>query len=93
MRNDNSNDVYQVDSSNTAASEKRLNGFLERDSGELSKNQWLSVGYIPGDINTSDGITKSLSSVNFGNLLDGNIFRIVTEERKKEGNQEKNSRS
>ena len=36
------------------------------------------------NINTSDGLTKSLSIVNLGNLLSGNMFRIVTEARKKE---------
>ena len=41
-------------------------------------------GVYPGDINTLDGLTKGLSSVNLGNLLDGNTRRVVTEERKKE---------
>ena len=42
------------------------------------------VGYIPGDINTSVGLTKSLSSVNLRSLLSGHTFRIVTEWGKKE---------
>ena len=41
-------------------------------------------GVYPGNINTSDGMTKSLYSVNLRNLLAGNMFRIVTEEREKE---------
>ena len=41
-------------------------------------------GVYPGDINTPDGLTKRLSIVNLGNLLDWNMFRIATEERKKE---------
>ena len=35
--------------------------------------------YIPGDINASDGLTKSLSSGNLGNLLVGNMFRLAKE--------------
>ena len=37
-----------------------------------------------GDINTSDGWINILSSVNLGNLLGGDMFRISTEERGKE---------
>ena len=50
----------------------------------VDQNNWLVVGYIPGDINTPGGLTKSLSSVNLRRLLSGNISRLVTEERKKE---------
>ena len=46
---------------------------------ELEQNEWLGVGDIPGDINTSDGLAKSLSSVNLRNLLAGDLFRIFTE--------------
>ena len=60
MRNDNSDAVYQVDSVNTATNEKRPDGFLEINSEELEKTNWLSVGFTSGDINTSDGLTKSL---------------------------------
>ena len=45
-------------------------------------NPWLSVGYTPGDLNTSDGMTKSMTSINLRNLLAGNTFQIVTEEMK-----------
>ena len=45
-------------------------------------NPWLSVGYIPGDLDTSDGMTKSMASINLRNLLAGNTFQIVTEEMK-----------
>ena len=65
---------------NTVTREKRLNGFLESNSGGLLLNQWLSVGYIPGDLNTSDGMTKSTTSVNLRNLMADNTFQIVTEE-------------
>ena len=54
VRNDNSYASYRVDSSNTVANEKRLNGVLERVTVELDQHEWLSVWYIPGDINTSD---------------------------------------
>ena len=47
----------------------------------LEKNEWLSSGCIPGYINTSDGLTKSLPNVNLRNLLDGDMFQIVTDER------------
>ena len=69
VRNDNSNAEYQVDSVNTVASKKRLNGLLEGNREDIEKNSRLSVGYIPGDINTSDGLTKSLSRSNLRNLL------------------------
>ena len=41
-------------------------------------------GAYPGNINTSDGLTKSLSIVNLGNLIDRDMFRISPEERKQE---------
>ena len=44
----------------------------------MGKNNWLVAGYIRGDINTSDGLAKSLSSVNLGNLLANDISRIAT---------------
>ena len=37
---------------------------------------------IPGDINTSDGLTKSLPSVNLRNLSSVDLFRIVAGKRK-----------
>ena len=46
----------------------------------------MSVGYIPAGINTADGLAKSLSSVDLGNLIDGNVFAISAEARKKERN-------
>ena len=87
--NDNSDDVYQVDSSNTVTNEKRLNGFLESNMEYWEENRWLSVWYIPGDINTSEGLTKSLYIANIRNLLACNTFRIVTGVG--EGNREKDS--
>ena len=42
----------------------------------------MSSVYIPGGIGTSDGMAKSLSCVNLPNILSGDMFRIVTEERK-----------
>ena len=83
--NDYSDDAYQVDSANTAAGEKRPNALLESNREELEGNQWLSDGYIHGDINTPDGLTEILYGVNRRNLLAGNTFRIVTEERRGPG--------
>ena len=40
--------------------------------------------FIPGGMTTSDGPTRSISSVNLRNLVAINVFRIVTEEREKE---------
>ena len=45
----------------------------------------VEFGYTAWNINTSDGLTKSLFIVNLGNLLDGDMLRIATEERKKKG--------
>ena len=84
VRNDNSDAVYRADSVNTATNEKRLNGFLESNREALEKNDWLSVGYIPGDANTSDGVTKAMSSSTMRDLVTHNTCRIVTEEAKKE---------
>ena len=50
--------MYRVDSVTTVTYEKRTNGFLESNREELAQNGWLSVGYIPGDVNISGGITK-----------------------------------
>ena len=61
---------------------KRLNGFLESNREGLLLNPWLGVGYIPGDLNTSDGMAKSMSSVNLRSLMAENIFQIVTEQMK-----------
>ena len=71
--------MYQVDSSNTVTDEKRLNGFLEGNRVELGRNNWMGVGYGPGWINTSGGLTKSMPSVGLGILLNGDISQIVTE--------------
>ena len=79
VRNDNSTAVYQVDSPNTVTNGERLNGFCESNREELERTKWLSVGYIPGGLNTSDGLTKDMYSANLGSLLNGNSFRIVTE--------------
>ena len=43
-------------------------------------NPWLGVGYIPGELNTSDSMAKSMSSVNLRSLLAENTFQIVTEQ-------------
>ena len=67
---------------NTVTNEKRLNGFLESNREELLLNPWLGVGYIPGGLNTSDSMTKSMSSVNLRSLLAENTFQIVTEQMK-----------
>ena len=84
VRIDNPDALSQVDSVNTATNEKRPDGFLEINSEELEKTNWLSVGFIPGDINTSNGLTKSLSSANMGGLSAVNVFRIATDGRKTE---------
>ena len=69
IRNDNSDASYQVDASNTVTNGARLKAFLESNKEEIRKNNWLAVGYITGDINTSDGLTKILSSANLRSLL------------------------
>ena len=81
-RNYNSGAVYHMDSMNTVANEKRLNGLLESNREELLLNPWLGVGYIPGELNTSDSMTKSMSSANLRSLLAENTFQIATEQMK-----------
>ena len=44
----------------------------------------MSLGYINGATNTSDGLTKAMSSANMRNLVTRNTSRIVTAEKKKE---------
>ena len=83
VRNDNSDAAYKVDSVNTATSEKRINGLLESNKAELEQNSWLIVGYIPGDINATGGLTESLSSANLRILLPKDIFRISAGRRRK----------
>ena len=78
VRNDISDAAYQVESVNTETNEKRLNWLLESNREEIQKNNWLGAGYIHGDINTPDGITKILPSVDLRSLLAGGTFRIVT---------------
>ena len=48
------------------------------------KERTADRGVFPGDINTSDVLTKFLSSVKLRNFLDGNVLRIATAEREKE---------
>ena len=48
------------------------------------ENNWLSVGFRSGDINTSDGLTKSLPSANLWDLLGDYVSRITTEGRMNE---------
>ena len=75
-RGDKPDVTYQVDSVNTATNGERLNGSLESNLAELGENNCLIVGYIHGDINTSDGLTKSLSISNLRSLLSGTHFPI-----------------
>ena len=84
VRNDNSTASYQVDAVSTVTNEKRLGGSPGSNRCELDKNSWSSVGYIPGDMNTSDGLTKTISSSNSRSLLTENSCRIVTEVKKAE---------
>ena len=44
----------------------------------------MSLGYIPGGLDTSDGLTKAMSSANSVGLLNENSPRIVTEIQKTE---------
>ena len=78
-RKDNSDAVYQVNSLNTVNNARRLSGLPGSNRVELGKNDWLSVGYISGDMSTSGGLNKAISSANMRNLLTRNTFRIVTE--------------
>ena len=84
VRNDNSTVAYQIDAVNAVTNEKRLNGFIESNSERLERNNWLIVGYIPGNLNTSGGLTKAMSRASFGILLNGNSFRSVSEIQKDE---------
>ena len=82
VRIGNSGALYHVASVNTATSEKRLNGFLERESNrEIEQNDWLSVGYMHWDMNTSDGLTSAMFSASMRNLLTGNTSRVLTGEK------------
>ena len=71
------------------ANAKRTNGFLESNMEELETNDWLIVVYIPGDMNTSGGLTKAAYSDNMRGLLTHNTSRIVTEERDRESERER----
>ena len=82
--NDNSTAAYQVDPSNKVTGGKLLTGFLESNREELGGDGWRSVGYSLGNLNTSDGLTKAMSSAGLRGLLNGNKFRIVNALRKAE---------
>ena len=83
VRNDNSTVLHQVDSPSTVTDEKRLNDFPGSNREELGRNNWLSIGYIPWRLNTSDGLTKSIPIVALKRLINGNISQIVTESQKR----------
>ena len=50
--------------------------------GGLLLNPWLVVGFIPGELNTSDSTTKSMSNVYLRSSIADNTFQIVTEQMK-----------
>ena len=83
VRSDNSDAARQVDSANTVTNGKRINGIPESNREEPG-GQMVECGVYHGGINTPFGLAKSLSIVNLGNLIDGNMFLIATEARKKE---------
>ena len=64
--------------------QKRLNNSPESNRGELEKNNWLIIGYTPGGINASDGLTKSMTGVVLKRLLNEHISQIVAESQKGE---------
>ena len=74
VRSDNSTVAYQVDPANAVTSEKRLAGFLESNRGGLERANCLSVGYIHGDVNTSDGLTDATDSANARSLFKRKLF-------------------
>ena len=77
VRGDNSDAAYQMDSMNTVTREVMLNGFLEGNRGGGGINESIvRVGFIPGELNTPDGMTKSMTCVNLGSLLTGGYFSI-----------------
>ena len=84
VRNVNSTVAYQVDSSGTVTNGERLNGFIESNREELERNNSHIVGYFPGGLNTSDGLTKAMSIDSLRSLFNKNSFRIVTEIQKGE---------
>ena len=75
VRNDNSTLVYQIGPVRKVAKAKRLDCCLESNREELGNDNWMIVVYIPGGVNTSDGLTKATSSANFGGVfLNGGSF-------------------
>ena len=75
-RNDNPTVVYQVGSVNAVTNAKRLHNFPESNREELEKNNWCVIGYIPGEINVSDGLTKSMTGAMLKRLLSENISKL-----------------
>ena len=65
-------------------SENRLNNFLESNREELDNADWLSIGYIPVAMNTSDGLTKSTTGAKLRRLLNGDISQIETKIKKRD---------
>ena len=63
VRYDNPDAAYLAESANSTTHEKRLTGVLESNMG-IGKNEWLGAWYIPGNIDTSDGLAGGLASVN-----------------------------
>ena len=51
---------------------------LDSNREGIEQNEWLSAGYIPGYINTSDGLAEIPDIANLRNLISANLFRIVT---------------
>ena len=54
FRNGNSSVVEHVHSINSVTKERRPNGLLESNGGELEANPWLALSHITGPLNIFD---------------------------------------
>ena len=68
LSNDNTDEVYRVESANSVTNEKMLNGILESNRGGLFANNRLGV--FSSGISTSGSLAKSIS-------IDALIWRLA----------------
>ena len=59
-----------------------MNGFLERNRGELGNSSWLSLGYLPKRLNISGDLTKDTSHHILRRLLNGDISQVGLDSQK-----------
>ena len=77
IRNGNSSVVGHVQSINSLAKERMLNGLLGSNPEDMDISEWLALAQRPTGLNIPVGMKKAETKTKFLTLLARNIFRTV----------------